>query len=124
MPFLISPHVEIHSSSYVSESVIGSSKIGPNIEIKNSLVMDQTSVSKSISHSIAYPDGVLKVMNNVLVIGGAGFIGSHLVKKLIELGKNVTVLDDLSSRNISSYQKKPSLLKVLLLKKEDIYDVV
>lgn len=37
-------------------------------------------------------------MNNVLVTGGAGFIGSHLAKKLIHLGFNVTVLDNLSSQ--------------------------
>jgi UDP-glucose 4-epimerase len=34
---------------------------------------------------------------NVLVTGGASFIGSHLVDKLVELAANVTVVDDLSS---------------------------
>jgi len=33
---------------------------------------------------------------DVLVIGGASFIGSYLVDKLIKLGANVSVLDDLS----------------------------
>ncbi len=33
---------------------------------------------------------------NVLVTGGAGFIGSHLAEALIDLGAVVTVLDDLS----------------------------
>lgn len=35
----------------------------------------------------------------VLVTGGCGFIGSHLVEKLVALGANVTILDDLSSGN-------------------------
>jgi len=33
----------------------------------------------------------------IAVIGGAGFIGSHLVDKLIEMGHKVSVVDDLSS---------------------------
>ena len=33
----------------------------------------------------------------VLVIGGAGYIGSHVVKELMEKGHEVTVFDNLSS---------------------------
>lgn len=36
-------------------------------------------------------------MSNVLVIGGAGYIGSHMVKLLCEKGYSVTVLDNLST---------------------------
>lgn len=35
----------------------------------------------------------------VLVTGGCGFIGSHLVEKLVESGAHVTILDNLSSGN-------------------------
>jgi UDP-glucose 4-epimerase len=36
-------------------------------------------------------------MDRAIVTGGAGFIGSHLVDRLIDLGLEVLVLDDLSS---------------------------
>jgi UDP-glucose 4-epimerase len=36
-------------------------------------------------------------MQNVLITGGAGFIGSHLAEQLLARGSRVTVLDDLST---------------------------
>lgn len=35
---------------------------------------------------------------NVLITGGAGFIGSQLARKLVEIGCTVTVLDNLSEQ--------------------------
>jgi nucleoside-diphosphate-sugar epimerase len=38
----------------------------------------------------------------VLVTGGASFIGSHLVERLVQLGATVSVADDLSSGKIEN----------------------
>jgi UDP-glucose 4-epimerase len=38
----------------------------------------------------------------LLITGGAGFLGSHLAERLIELGHHVVVLDDLSTGQMSN----------------------
>ena len=38
-------------------------------------------------------------MKHILVTGGAGYIGSHVVYELIDQGYKVTILDDLSLGN-------------------------
>ena len=45
----------------------------------------------------------------VLVTGGAGFIGSHLVDALVALGARVTVLDDLSTGDQNNLAHHPEL---------------
>lgn len=42
------------------------------------------------------PNQMKELINNVLITGGAGFIGSHLVQVLIKLNKEITVVDNLS----------------------------
>jgi len=41
--------------------------------------------------------GALTMPSRALITGGAGFIGSHLSDRLIDLGWQVTILDDLST---------------------------
>lgn len=42
---------------------------------------------------------------NVLVTGGASFIGSHLVDNLVKYGANVTVVDNLTSGKVENLNK-------------------
>ncbi len=51
-------------------------------------------------------------MERILVTGGAGFIGSHLVDELLEEGYEVTVVDDLSSGNKKNLNPKARFYKV------------
>lgn len=49
-------------------------------------------------------------MKNVLVTGGAGFIGSHVVSELVARGFRVTVLDDLSGGDRENVHRDAELV--------------
>ena len=51
-----------------------------------------------------------KSSNNILVTGGAGYIGSHVTNLLIDKGYNVTVIDNLITGNKKLINKKAKFI--------------
>ncbi|MEM3844909.1 MAG: NAD-dependent epimerase/dehydratase family protein [Candidatus Parvarchaeota archaeon] len=50
---------------------------------------------------------------NVIVTGGASFIGSHLVEDLLDLGASVTVIDNFSSGTMKNLEHLKERVKII-----------
>lgn len=55
-----------------------------------------------------------------VVTGGAGFIGSHIVDALVDLGATVTVIDDLSSGRRENVNSRASLVQSSILEPDAV----
>lgn len=55
-----------------------------------------------------------------LVVGGAGYIGSHIVKKLCDLGHEVVIFDNLSSGLKENLDERAKFIQGDILNKEDL----
>ena len=53
----------------------------------------------------------MKKTNNILVTGGAGYIGSHIVEKLVKSKANVIILDNLVTGYKKLVNKKAKFIK-------------
>ena len=58
-----------------------------------------------------------------LVTGGAGFIGSHLVDRLISEGHSVTIIDDLSTGNLGNLAGARDRVEIIQSKVSDCKDL-
>ena len=52
-------------------------------------------------------------MKNYLVTGGLGFLGSHLVEKLVKSNHKVTIIDNLSNGKISNIKSVKKKVKII-----------
>lgn len=57
-------------------------------------------------------------MKHVLVTGGAGFIGSHLVERLLADGKSVVIIDDLSTGDLDNLRSVVTNPKLRAIQKK------
>jgi UDP-glucose 4-epimerase len=57
---------------------------------------------------------------NILVIGGAGYIGSSCVNDLVNKGYSVVVLDNLSSGQIEKVNKNASIIQGDILETQNL----
>ena len=68
-------------------------------------------------------------MSKILVTGGAGYIGSHIIEQLIKNKKKVIILDNLKTGNRILLNKKANFIKgdindsKLLTKIVEIYKI-
>ena len=60
----------------------------------------------------------------ILVTGGAGFIGSHVVDRYVDLGHEVAVIDNLSTGFEKNLNAKAKFFKADIRELEKIYEIV
>ena len=60
---------------------------------------------------------------NVLVIGGAGYIGSHVALELCKNGHSVAVFDNLSTGHLINIDSRAEFIQGNILNNDDLENV-
>ena len=64
------------------------------------------------------------MIKNILITGGAGYIGSHISEVLVKNKKNIFIVDNLSTGHRKLINKKAKFFKVDILKNKKIRDII
>jgi UDP-glucose 4-epimerase len=64
------------------------------------------------------------LFKNALVTGGAGFIGSHLSRALLEKGLNVTVVDNLSTGKLENVPEGAGFFQADILDTKLMHEIL
>ena len=65
-----------------------------------------------------------KSSNNILVTGGAGYIGSHIVENLVKTKNRVIILDNLATGYKRLINKKAKFIKSDIKNKIDLIKII
>ena len=60
---------------------------------------------------------------NLIIVGGAGYIGGHIVLDVLERGYKTTVFDDLSTGSVKNINKDVKFIKGTTLSTSDLSDI-
>jgi len=63
-------------------------------------------------------------MKNILITGGAGYIGSHVIEKLIKRKKKVFIVDNLVTGYKKLINKKAKFYKLNILKTKKLRNII
>ena len=64
------------------------------------------------------------MINNILVTGGAGYIGSHVVEILVKKNKNIFIIDNLSTGYKKLINKKAKFFKCNILDTKKVREII
>ena len=65
-----------------------------------------------------------KSNNNILVTGGAGYIGSHIVEQLIKKNESVIIIDNLITGYKELINKKAKFIKVDIKNRPEVTKII
>ena len=63
-------------------------------------------------------------IENILITGGAGYIGSHIVINALERGYKTTVFDDLSTGSVKNINKKAKFINGDIKDKKKLIKII